>query len=261
MTKKAYYTVGTLKKGLEILESLVEHGPMTVSEAARKSSQNRSATHRFLATLRDINYVRQDDQGRYVATLKLFGLGSRVSNQMEIRSFVNPVMAELAKIYDETVNLGCLDEGEIIVLDRIASKEPLKYDLPVGFRGPAYAAAMGKAILAFSGDQFLEGYLSRIELAGRTPHTLTSRESFIAELEKIRRQGYAVDNEEWTQGIRCLAMPILDYEQKPAFAMSLSGPLQRMDDTKIQNMLTTLHEAVKKISAMLGSKAYPTLPD
>lgn len=257
MKKKPYYTISTLKKGLEILECLAEHGPLNVSEVARKLSQNRSAAHRFLATLRDMYYVRQDEQGRYLATLKLFGLGSRVVNRMEIRSFVNPVMSELAKIHDETVNLGCLEEGEIVVLDRIASKEPLKYDLPEGSRGPAYAAAMGKAILAFSGDRFLENYLDEVKLVGRTPHTLTTRESMVAELEKIRKKGYSVDNEEWTLGIRCLAMPIFDYEQKPAFAMSLSGPIQRMTDGKIKNILTALHGAVREVSAMLGSKTYP----
>jgi DNA-binding IclR family transcriptional regulator len=254
-THKPYYAIGSLQKGMRALEVLVERGPLSVSEAAKLLGQNRSAVHRFFATWRDMGYVVQDSANRYRATLKVFSLGHKVVNHLEVRPLARPLMSQLHETHGESVNLGCLDNREVVVIDMIKSRKVLKYDLPVGSRGPAYAAALGKALLAFANPDQLENYIKSLETGRRTPHTLTDRQIIKDELERVRKQGYALDDEEWAMGIRCVAAPVLDYQGRAIYALSVSGPVQRMSRKKIDDILSDLLPVAKSLSWLLGADA------
>lgn len=251
-----YYRIGSLEKGLQTLEALVAHGTLTVLEASKILGFNRSATHRFLATLKDLGYVMQEG-ARYRATLRVHSLGLAVAERLESRTAAHEMMVELNARFNETVNLGCLEGNEVVVLDMIKSHNPLKYDLPIGSRGVAHATGLGKAILAFSSDETVKAcWQASTPQLQKTANTITSFDRLSSELADIRRQGYAVDEEEWVEGIRCIAVPILDFAASPVYAISVSGPTIRMNKTVLLDMQRHLLRAKSALSALLGFQGH-----
>lgn len=259
---KPYYTIKSLAKGLHILEHLGTHRVMGVAEIARALGESRSACSRFLATLRDLGYVAQDDTARYRLTLKAFSLGQQAAATLDIKALALPTMRKLVERFDETANLACLEADEVVVLEIIKGRAALKYDLPIGSRGPAHSTALGKAILAFSAKQDQEAFFESVHLTRITPNTLSTRRELAEEFETVRRRGYALDCEEWMVGISCVAVPLLDYAGAPRYALSLSGPTQRMTPEKIDRILEVLPSAARKLSSFLGAGDYgvPTAP-
>lgn len=251
---KPYYRIGSLEKGIMALELLALQGPLTVSELAKLLGYNRSAVYRFVATLRDIGYVAQEADGKFRSTLRMYSFGRSVVDRLEIRDMAKNAMLGLSADFGETVNLGCIENDELVVVDLVKSQKPLKSELPVGSRGAAHATALGKAILSFSDEETVSCYIKGYgTLTQRTPNTISSIEAFRAELNNIKAQGFAVDDEEWAEGIRCIAVPIFDYTQKPVYSLSISGPTQRMTKTAIYQMRNRLKESSAQISQLLGS--------
>jgi len=238
-TNKAYYKISTLEKGLQVIEALAENKSLSVTQMAKLLGQNRSASHRFLATLEELGYVLKDSQSRYRLSLKLFEIANKIDDVDEIRSIVRPYMRELSNLHGETVNLGRLEGDDIITIDVVLGTEVIKYDSHIGERSPAHTLAMGKAILAFRSEHEQDDYTASVSFIPRTKKTITNKEIFTRELERIRLQGYAMDDEEWTLGLKCISIPILD-NPFPSYAISVSGPTQRMIPQKIKYILSDL---------------------
>lgn len=255
MEEKKYYQIGSLEKGVKILETIIEHGELTVTQAANLLDLNRASAHRFITTLRDLGYVRKNSHGNYEATFKMLELGMKQANKFEIRRLAKPVMRDLAAEFDETVNLGLLDNGQVVYLDKVESRELLRMDSGVGTTCYPYATALGKAMMAYLPDDERERFMSGIELAPITPHTITDMERLDKELAKIRKNGYAVDNEELALDLYCIAAPIFDFNGYPSFAMSVSGPVRRIKTLK--DIPQRLLEATKLLSKQLGFRGRP----
>ena len=250
-----YYFVSSLAKGLRILELLAENKEMSASQVARVFNTHRAATHRFLATLRDLGYVEKTPEGHFGLTFKVFSLGMQKLDSFEIRHTAHPFMQELALAFKETVNLGQWDGTHAVQIDKINSTEILRLDLGVGAYAPAYCTGLGKAILAFLPREEFQAYLESVELKAFSPNTITSAEKMKSEAARIRRLGYAVDNEELSIGLRCVAAPVFDYSGYPAYALSVSGPTQRMAKTKIQTMKDQLLSVCQRFSRQIGAPA------
>ena len=253
---KPYYTVSSLEKGIAMLELLATRGPLGVSEMARELGQNRSVATRFLSTLRDLGYVARDERAKYRLTTKLFGIGQLAVNGLEIRQLARPIMEELRDRHQETVNLACMEDEELVVIEMMKSPQPLKFDLPIGRRGPAHSTALGKAIMAFRSKSDVNRYLEQHPLRALTLNTLTTSEALFEELQRIRDQRYAFDMEEWTMGLRCVAAPILNFPQKASYAISLAGPTQRMTRKKMERIRDDLVRLTASLSETLGSGPY-----
>ena len=251
--EKPYYMISSLARGLQIIELLAENKNMTVSESARLLGLSRIVMHRFLATLHRLGYVRQDNRSQYNLSMKLFEVGSRVVNHTEILTIARPFMRDLVETHNETVNLGIMDRQETVVLDSLSGKEIFNYYSAIGSRSPAYSCAVGKVILAFSDLKVQQAYVSNILFETQTPTTITDPGAFIAELEMIRREGYAIENEERTAGLKCVASPVFDYTNEPTYAISISGPTYRMTHEIIATMVWDLIQSCRVISKELGS--------
>lgn len=249
---KPYYQIDSLVKGIRVIELLADQGRLSVSDVARRLGQNRSASHRFLATLKDEGYVKQDSHGSYSLSLKIFGLANKAMNHMEIRSMARPHMVTLVEKHKETVNLACLDGGNVIVIEMVKGLLPLKVDLPLGSRGPAHAAALGKAMLAFSPEPVQTAYIKKRNLEKRTAQTIVTKAALKAELQGIKQRGYAVDDEEWAIGVRCVAVPVFDHNDISAYALSAAGPVQRMTDRVIKEIKNDLLAAADELSSSIG---------
>ena len=249
-----YYVIASLGKGLRILELLAEHGELGVSAVANHLDTNRAGCHRFLLTLRDLGYVEKTEAGRYRPTFKMLELGMKNLERFEIRHTAHPMMQELSREFGETVNLGYWDGRAIVHLDKINSTEILRMDSGLGAVAPAYCTGLGKAILAFLPFEEIENYLHTVSLEPMTPNTVSSAKALHRELDKIRKDGFAVDNEELSIGLRCVAAPVFDYVGRARYALSVSGPTHRLPDSRIETMSVRIQDICRRLSGKIGGR-------
>jgi DNA-binding IclR family transcriptional regulator len=252
-SKKKYYFVASLAKGLRILEVLAAKGDMPASRVAGYLDTSRAASHRFLTTLKDLGYVEKTEAGRFRLSFKVVELGMKKLESFEIRHSAHPYMQEIAFAFCETVNLGHWDGTAIVHLDKINSTEVLRLDVGMGAVAPAYCTGLGKAILAFLPDSELNAYLDTTQLVAMSPKTITTQAQLKADIARTRQRGYAIDNEELSLGLRCVAAPVFDYTGKPAYAVSVSGPTQRMTKEKIDAIQSKLVPLCRLISRQIGA--------
>jgi IclR family transcriptional regulator, KDG regulon repressor len=252
---KKYFYINSVERGLSVLELLAEKQTLSVTEVAKHLGLNRSGSHRFLATLRELGYVEKDNNSRYQLTFKVLQLGMKFANRFEIRNVARPYMQRLALISKETINLGYWDGKGIIRMDKIDSYEILRIDPGIGTRVPAYCTGLGKSVLASLPDEELEEYLNSVKLESHTPKTITTRRSLEEELRKTRERGYAIDDEELAQGLRCVGAPVFDYKGYPLYSMSVSGPAMRLNSERIEGIQKHVRDICMELSNYLGCKA------
>ena len=250
---KKYFFISSLEKGMRILELLAEKQAITISEAARQLNTNRAGVHRFLATLRELGYVEKDEEERYHLTFRVVELGMKVVKRHEILRIVRPYLLELSTAFNETVNLGRFNGTDILHLDKIDSREILRMDSEIGSRAPAYCTALGKAILAYLPEGELEEYLKTIRLKAHGPNTITARPRLRKELQQVRQQGYAIDNEELASGLRCVAAPVFDHTGQAGYAVSVSGPVMRMTMERLETIHPMVRQTCRRLSEKLGA--------
>jgi DNA-binding IclR family transcriptional regulator len=250
--KKKYYQIASLEKGIKIIELLAEQKALTVTEVANILDTNRAGSHRFLATLRDLGYVKKNDDNRYQLTFRIFEMGMKVARRYEIRQEAPKFMQELSTAFKETVNLGFLEGRDILHLDKIESSEILRIDAPVGSKTPAYCTALGKAILAHLPPDELQTYLSNTRLVTHGPNTIVSKKKLRKQLKKTCLQGYALDDEELAEGLRCVAAPVFDHTGQSRYALSVSFPTMRLPIDKIDKVQSKIKEVCKRLSVRLG---------
>lgn len=248
-----YYYISSLAKGIRIMELLAEQKRLSVSEVAKALGYNRAGSHRFLATLRELGYVEKDTDDRYKLTFKLLEMGMKVVNRFEIRQIARPFMQELSLATRETVNLGHFDGTGILHIDKIDSLEILRMDSPIGSRAPAYCTALGKAALAALTSEEFDRFLARTTLKPHGPNTITSKKKFRQAIEEIRMRGFAVDNEELSPGLRCVAAPVFDHSGRADYAISVSGPAARMTPERIEDLQPLVQKICRQLSQKLGN--------
>ncbi len=251
---KPYYQITSLVSGLRVLELLAGKESLTVTEVAGLLELDRSACHRFLLTLRDMGYVKADQRARYRLTLKVFEIGNKIANIIEVRPVARPYMRKLVNLHKETVNLGYLDGFDIVTIDVVSGREVIRFDSPIGSRSPIHTLAMGKAILAFRPQEQQAEYLESVDFQPFTTNTITDGKRFRKELEKVRRQGYALDNEEWAIGVCCVAAPVFDFTHHPSHAISISGPSRNFTDKKVAQIVKDLTVLCKSLSKELSTR-------
>ncbi|BBO73197.1 DNA-binding transcriptional regulator KdgR [Desulfosarcina widdelii] len=250
---KPYYMISSLARGLRMIELLAENGQLTASESARMMGSSRSVAHRFLATLHKLGYVRQDERARYALSMKLFELGSRVINHSEIFTTARPFMQRLVQSHGETVSLSILDGQDMVIIDTLTGRKLFNYHSTVGSRTSASSHAMGKVILAFRNREDQEVYADAVHLDSCLPCTTNDSGAFLSELDGIRRDGYATDDEKWAVGIRCVAAPVFNHTNEPAYSIGVFGPTNRMTSVVISKLSFDLIQSCRVISKKLGS--------
>jgi DNA-binding IclR family transcriptional regulator len=250
-----YYRIGSLEKGVKIIDLLASRGTMSLSEIAADLQLDRSVCHRSLLTLRDLGIVSPPGGSGYQLTMALFEMGMRLVNRLEVKQVVRPFMEELSRTYAETVNLGIKDGDQVVYLDKSESTHPVRADLAVGTRIPMHCTALGKAILAFRPENEQAAFCSGTALPAYAAGTITSTKRFVKELAVIRRRGFALDNEELYAGLRCVAAPVIDHTGFANCALSLAGPTSRISVTGLIEIGAGLKRTCARISTILGESA------
>ena len=243
--------LSSVSKALTLLDAFTAESPeLTLSELARRAGVHKSSAYRLLSTLEAHGFVERGPAGRgYRLGWKPAELAGRLRS--ELRELAAPVMEELAAKSGEIVHLSVLDGAEIVYLDKRGRSQPLTVSTTIGGRSPAHASAMGKALLSGLSDQDAERLLGSRRLQRFTPTTITDRRRLTRELEEIRRQGYAQDDEETFPGIRCVAAPLQDGEGRVLAAISVTAPTQRMGVRRQAEIRKWVTDTAARISARI----------
>lgn len=253
-SKKPNQLIKSLDRALDILELIVgrENG-MGVTEISRELDIHKSTVYRLLDTLKFRGYLeKNEDNHKYITGINLFELSSKVLNDIDSRVRVRPYLEELMQKTKETIHLGILDSGEIIYLDKVESTATIRMYSQVGKRVSAHSTSLGKAIMAHLPEEQVKEILQEKGMEKETKNTITEKEKFLKHLEKVRKQGYAVDDEEQEEDIRCIAGPIFNHRGEVVAAFSISAPITRMNETRMKELAELVVEYSQKMSRSLG---------
>lgn len=247
-------SVQALVRALDIIEAISDRGgELSISEISKATNLGKSTVHRLLKTLSDEGYIKQNkDNGKYLFTLKLFEIGCRIANTLDVKKIALPYIKELALVTKETVNLGVLDKNEILYVEKIETEELLRIELKVGGRVPVFCSGLGKVILAYLDDGERDKFLSSLTFQRYTDKTITDKVMYNEHLDKIKSQGYALDDEEYIPGLRCIAAPIFHHSGKIHAAVSIAGPTVRLTNERIETLYPLIVKTADNISRNLG---------
>ena len=237
------------------LEYLAKNGQSSLSDLTQALQLNKSTTHRILASLQYMNYVRQDPEtGHYEATLKLVELADRLLGQVDVAQIVRPYLKKLAGRVHETVHFVERDAGEVIYVDKVDSNDrSVQMTSYIGSRIPFYRTGVGKAMMASLSDPEIRRLWDFCVIERKTPYTITNPEDFLEEVAEARRKGYALDNEENETGVRCIAAA-LAMDGGARYAFSISVPISRMDNERIRQLSQEVLECKAELDAELTNK-------
>lgn len=250
--------VSSVLKVFSILEALGQQKEIGVSELSQRLMTSKATTYRFLQTMKSQGYVSQEDEAdKYSLTLKMFELGAKSLEYVDIIALAEKQMRYISEQTNETVHLGALDEGSIIYIHKIDSSYSLRMHSRVGRRNPLYTTAIGKVLLSSHSEEFVRDTLRHVEFKKSTDKTLENVDQLLAELDTVRQQHYAEDNEEQEPGLYCVAAPIYDRFGNIVYGVSISFPTMRFDSKRKSFYVNLLQQAGKNISEQLGFHDYP----
>lgn len=212
-----------------ILELFNDRRPaLTMSEIAEHTGLNRATSYRFCQTLLQLGYLEEADERRLRPGLKAVSLARAALSSHELPDLALPHLRALRSATGETVNMALLDGADVVYVSRLLSDDLLALRLFVGSRLPAYASSLGRAILAHLPEEEVQALLDSQHLEAFTEYTIVNRTRLMAELRRIRRRGYATNNQELVLGISGVAAPVFDVSGRPVAAINLS--LTRVPD-------------------------------
>lgn len=248
----------SLERGLAVLSAFGAGVPeLGVSELARTVGLTRSTSHRYAATLARLGYLQQDPRTRkYRLGPRVLDLGFAAISSMEIRQISAPHLRQLSDETGHTVSLAVLDGLDILYIDRCRahrSGQEVDLNLHAGSRLPAYCTSMGKVLLAHLPVCERAKLLDRIDFAERGPNTIVERRALVAELERVRARGLAVNNEELAYGLRSIAAPVRGHDGAVVAAINIAdhGTASSVDEL-VARLGPALRRTAGEISAGLG---------
>lgn len=248
-------SVQSVDRVLDILE-ILSSAPlgMSLSDLSAAAGLHVSTAHRLVHVLVERGYaVKETGSGKYRLTLRTFQVGSRVSRVWDLLTAARPHLDELAAVSQEAVHLVERDGNSVVYLYKAEPfRQLVRMESRTGLRNPMYCTGVGKSILALLSPEEVEKIWDSETITAFSPSTITDLPRMQQELELTRQRGYAIDNEEHEPGVRCMAVAIRNWAGEPVAAVSISAPVNRMDETMMKKMLPRLQTAAEEISKMLG---------
>lgn len=249
--------VNALFRGLQILELLSgQHRRWSTSEISRKLKIPKSSASYLLHTLYSRGFLRRESDGGYRLSMKMLALGSLGLHGIQVREVALPILRRLVEETQITSHLAVLDGSGVVYIERVPSPGFIQIDTWVGRRMPLHSSSSGKVLLAYLPPQLADSLLENRELPRLTPRTIVSLPKVKQELKKIRDNGYAIDNEENTAGVRCVAAPVFDRSGAVVAALSLTGPVQQLTDDRLPKIAEKAKEAGRQMTSALGGQLH-----
>jgi DNA-binding IclR family transcriptional regulator len=231
-------------------------GAATLSEIARKTALPRSTAHHILRALVACGYLVQDGDARpYRLGPKLFRLTGHRWSKEQLAEVSMPYLDELSRRTGEGTSLAILRDGVVTIVAKRESDGAVRVVQEVGARRPIYCTAVGKALAAWLPDHELDGIIARTVFERKTARTIITVAAFRREIARIRATGFAVDNEEHVEGIRCIAMPVRDHSGEVRASLCVVGPTSRLPQRRLAAVRQPLAAVGRELSAHLGYRA------
>jgi IclR family transcriptional regulator, KDG regulon repressor len=249
------YRIQAIERAVSILNAFSPEDPeLGVTELAERLGLHKSTVHRFMVNLDAAGLVERTPRtGRYRLGLRIFELGGLVMQQMNLWDEALPFLEGLVHDTGETGHLAVLDGGEAIYIERVEARRALRVPSAIGRGYPAHATNLGKVLLADLPRERVAQIVDERGLAAYTPHTITDLEGLEAELERIRALGYAVDNEEYDEGLRCIGAPVRDHSGHVVAALGIGGPVTRITPDRVGELAELVMTAARGLSRRLGA--------
>jgi len=253
--KKSSYIIQSVTNALDLLEEFRgEETELGVTELSKRLGLHKNNVFRLLATLESRGYMEQNKvTGNYRLGLRVLELGQVFIKHMGLLKMARPILEEISDKCNETSYLGVIRDDRVVYVDVVEATRPVRVISRVGVGLPVYCSAVGKAQIAFESEDEVDRLLAETPLKKYTEHTVKNRAELIQLLEKVRERGYALDDEEFDEGIRCVGVPVRDYTRRVIAGISLSGPAYRFSDERLKEELIPLAmEAGRRLSSRLG---------
>ena len=248
------YTINSLDRALRILMILGERGvPMRVSDISRKLGIDKSTAYRIISTLRVRGFVEQEsDTRKYTLGLKVLEVAALKVRSIKLLPVAKPCLEELMLRTKEAVHLAVLSEGEIMYVDSEQCSGPFNLNTVVGGRAPLHSSAVGKVLLAPLPSEEVDRIVAIKGLTRFTDRTIISAEELHDHLAGVRKQGWAIDDEETYLGVRCLASAICDHRGEVVASIGISATIHHITHDRIPFLGQLVKEVAAKISRRLG---------
>ena len=242
-----------VERALNILEAAAQRRDgLTNAEISRKLGIPKSSASYILRTLEKRSYLRREQEsGRYRPGLKILSLGGDAQANLDIADVALPFMRTLGEKIRMTVHLAVLDQGEAVYIEKVEAPGFFKVNTWVGRRMFLHSTSVGKCLLAWLPKHEIETMVRQQGLKKRTPKTITSIAKLLADLDRVKHSGHAVDDEENSLGARCLGAPIFDAAGNVTAALGASGTLTQTDETEMPRIIEALRETARRISRQL----------
>ncbi|HEV2122521.1 MAG TPA: IclR family transcriptional regulator [Chloroflexota bacterium] len=249
-----YHERGLLR-GLQILSAFsVERPEHDLSSLSEMLQLPKATLVRLLDCLRFAGFVETDpDTSRYRLGLKAFEVGCVYQHTASIRLLARPVIEDLAYSLGYSTNLGILDNGEVLHITVVLSPRPIRYDGYTGQRSGAHCSGLGKVLLADFAPAELQRFLQQYPLTRYTSKTITDPAVLREALAQVKRQGYAMDDEESSLGLRCVAAPVRTLDGVTIAAVSASGPKAEFEGVTLHRIIGAVQSAAEQIGRRLGA--------
>jgi IclR family transcriptional regulator, pca regulon regulatory protein len=248
------YQIESLLRGLQVL-SLYNRdtSALSLTEIKDAASLNKTTAFRIISTLESAGYLERDPETKkYRPGLKVLQLGFTAIASLEFRQVARPYLRQLSQDVDETVSLSVLDGMEVVYIDRVRTQQIVGVILGIGSRIPAQCGSMGKVMLAHLPADDLAQRL-RQPLTPCTPHSITDRAAFMVQLNQIRQQGYAFNDEELEIGLRAVAAPIWDHTNHVVAAINVTGSVRTISSQRmVEELAPMVRDTAVQVSQALG---------
>ena len=259
--QSASASVGVISKVLRILETLQNSSVgLGLKEICDDTGINKSTAYRFLRHLERESYLLRTETGTYLIGPRLTRMSACASRSATLQAAARPILSDLWRSTQETVNLGVMDQGTLLYVDVMESPHEFRLVSRIGTRRSLHVAAMGKVLTAFLPPSEYERVLNGIVFQQVTPKTIANIDQLRAELDKIRRHGYAVDNEEALLGCRCVSAPILNDDRVAIGALSVSGPVTRATVAHVPVLAKLVRASASAVSIAMGFSSRAPAP-
>lgn len=245
--------ISSLQNALRILNSFsVYETEKRVTGIAKELDLPKSTVSRLLQTLLQEGYVKKNtENGKYSLGIKIFSLYGSLMANMQVVKESHPILEALAKETSESIQLAQRENSYVVYTDQVKSNYPMQIYSHIGLMNPIHCTSSGKVLLAYEDKSVVDEILNN-ELSSYTNSTITNSEILRAELKKIKEQGYCLTKNEFIDGIVAIAAPVWDYNNRVIAAVSLVGPVQRINGAKVNSYIIKVQKAAQKISSNMG---------
>jgi IclR family pca regulon transcriptional regulator len=250
--------VKSLERGLAVIRALSAPGPgRTLSDVAHDTGMTRASARRFLLTLEQLGYVRSDDR-RFTLTPRALELGYAFLSSLTLPQIAQPHLRELVERVHESSSVSVLDAPDVVYVAREPTQRIMTVSISVGTRFPAFATSMGRVLLAGLDGPALDAFLEQVEVKPLTPSTVQSATALRREIDRVRKQGWALVDQELEDGLRSIAAPIRDPAGAVVAAINLSTHASRRNPQAMRaELLPPLRDAAAAIERDLAAGRVP----